>query len=465
MKTAVVLGAGVTGLSVAWKLSSAGWKVHIIDSAAQIGGVSSSFSWKGMKLDYGPHKIYSQLPVLDEILGLFKEGELNMVVKKSKIRLWGQFFRYPLSTKELLLKVGPLKAAHFGLSYAWASALSLVERKEKLDYEGYLKSRFGSAIYDSVFGPYAWKVWGNPRQLDKSLAESRIAVPSLMEMIKRLLFGEKGKEEISAAQFYYPKKGIGEIPVKMLSSSKGTRVYLNTQILRLIGKGRWISAVEFSQGKKKSIIKADCVVSTIPILSLLRLLPKVPNSIIENASRLHHRNLILLYLEVNKDRLLEDSWIFFPESNYPFNRISEQKGFSAEMVGEGKTVLCVEVTCDPNSRYWKMKDNEILSICIGGLEECGVLSKTEVDDYTVVRLENAYPVFSQNYKPALYDVLKFIESYENLFTLGRQGLFSYTGMIDCIDMGSKAATFILSSKKKANWEEVRKSFENYVTID
>jgi len=61
--------------------------------------------------------------------------------------------------------------------------------------------------------------------------------------------------------------------------------------------------------------------------------------------------------------------------------------------------------------------------------------------------------------------LKFIEQYENAFSIGRQGMFNYVGTIDCIDMGATTAAFIASGKEKTAWKAERKKFENYVTID
>src|SRR3989338_9908450 len=85
-KTAVVLGAGITGMTVAWKLSEAGYKVHVIEKTDKVGGMAGSFSYKDMVLDYGPHKVYTQLP---GILDVYKEivGEdLLRIKKKNSLR-------------------------------------------------------------------------------------------------------------------------------------------------------------------------------------------------------------------------------------------------------------------------------------------------------------------------------------------------------------------------------------------
>ena len=42
MKKIVVIGAGIAGLSVAWKLSERGYKVDVIESDTTIGGLAKS---------------------------------------------------------------------------------------------------------------------------------------------------------------------------------------------------------------------------------------------------------------------------------------------------------------------------------------------------------------------------------------------------------------------------------------
>lgn len=464
-KAAVVLGAGVTGLSAAWKLSERGWDVHIVESRPEIGGMSSCFDWKGMRLDYGPHKMYSQLPVFSEVMSLFNEEELNRIPKKSRIRLLNKFFEYPLKTQQLLVKVNPIKSSGFVMSYGMATARNMVAKKEDTNYETYMINRFGNSIYSTVFGPYAAKAWGDPKTLDKSLAESRIAVPSLLEMLKRMVIGDKGRPELSASEFHYPKKGVDEIAKKMLAKSSNVKLHLSSKVRRLKLSNMNVSSVEIESGGRTETVNADFVISTIPLKSLARLLPNVPDSVTESLNSLSLRRLMLVMIEVEKERLFTDNWMFFPESKYIFSRISEQKGFSPSMVGDGKTVLCAEVATDENSSVWKMPDEQVMSECLVGLNDCGIMSNDDVKDYKVVRMGNAYPVYSIGYKDHLYNVLRHIEGHGNIVSVGRQGMFSYTGMMDCIDMGFKTAEFVASGKPLADWVQVRTGFERYVTID
>ena len=55
IKKVVILGAGISGLSVAWELKEDGFDVEIIEIENEIGGFSGSFKANGYVFDYGPH--------------------------------------------------------------------------------------------------------------------------------------------------------------------------------------------------------------------------------------------------------------------------------------------------------------------------------------------------------------------------------------------------------------------------
>ncbi len=466
-KPYVVLGGGVAGLATAWKLAEADIPVLVLESNSMIGGMAATFKYKEYLLDYGPHKIYSQLPIFEEVKAFLKDDVVE-VKKTSKIRLCNKYLNYPFGMKDLALTLSPVVALKCGISYGTTMVLSMLRKKEDTSYEDYLVNRFGRTTYNLVFGPYAEKAWGTPTKLDKSLAASRVAIPSLIEMMKRMVFGDQGKKELSAATFFYPARGAVEMSQKMLDAleKKGNSVLLQTVPIKIETKENKIEAITIQeQGKKEKRIEVAGVVSTIPMQAFLDSFQNVPAEVKKTVNALKFRKLILLYIEANKPRLIPENWIFFPEKKYIFNRLSEQKGFSERMIPEDKTVLCVEMTFDQNDPRAKMSDKELYEIAIKQLEECGIMEEKDTLSYFTKQLKDGYPIYHCNYLHDVEKFLTYIEQYENAFSIGRQGMFNYVGTIDCIDMGATTAAFIASGKEKREWKEERKKFENYVTID
>ena len=60
MKKILILGAGITGLSTAWKLSNKGYDVTLIEKDTKVGGLAKTINFKENYFDIGPHSFFSE---------------------------------------------------------------------------------------------------------------------------------------------------------------------------------------------------------------------------------------------------------------------------------------------------------------------------------------------------------------------------------------------------------------------
>ncbi|KJS15163.1 MAG: hypothetical protein VR69_14825 [Peptococcaceae bacterium BRH_c4b] len=470
-KKAIIIGAGITGLSAGWKLSEGGYQVEIIERNDYIGGMSSTFKHKDYYLDYGPHKIFTVMDhIMEEIKGLFQDETLLSIEKRSRIRLKGKYFSYPVGLKDIFSGMGVGTGISCGLGYIRSIIRNMLTSPQDDSYEDWVVNRFGRPTYELVLGPYAQKIWGNPKELSKELAETRIAIPNLMEMLKQMLFGRKGNSPvISADVFYYPRDGFIELSERMAKKilNNGGKIELGKSIKKIESDETGaIRKLIFSDGSSESVDENDVIISTIPLSIFINSLGTLINESIKKAVlNLKNRKLILLYVVLDKQRLTEDNWLFFPERKYLFNRVFEQKGFNQNMIPEDRTVLCVEITCGADDSIWFANDDKIFAEVHTGLSEAGLVDD-KVIEYFAKRLDNAYPIYDLNYKENLHFVMNRLDVFSNLYSVGRQGCYSYAGMADCMDMGISTAKFIMEGNNKlTDWPEYRKKFYNYLVVD
>lgn len=461
MKDVVILGGGITGLSTGWKLSESGVSVRVIEKEKVVGGLSSSFVKHGFILDYGPHKFYTRLP---HILNSIKEllgNKLLCIEKKSSIRINKKYIKYPFRITELFLKINPIFAFKCGLSYFHTYVSNLFTKQNINTYEDFVISRFGTEIYNFIFKPYATKVWGNPTLLSSELAKTRIVVPNLLEVVKSIFIPTK-RRELSASVFYYPKNGIQELSDAMAERIRTNgSCELETSVCSINIKDNRPVLIEVKKHNNKKIIP-KFVVSTIPIEQLVTILkPLPPESVLQASEKLTYRSLVLYYFILKKERILADNWIFFPEKEFIFNRVSEQKGFSKFCCPENKTVICAEVTYDERNGIDKEKIKERV---IADLGKAGLVQENSIETSFSICLPNVYPTYDLNFEKNLKIILDYLNEINDFITNGRRGLFNYNNMDHCMDMGFEAANYILSAKDK-KWSDISKRFKDYVIID
>src|SRR6185436_5400898 len=75
------------------------------------------------------------------------------------------------------------------------------------------------------------------------------------------------------------------------------------------------------------------VATTIPIQYFFKSVkPDPPDDVLEASQRLRTRRLVLLYLVVQREQFCKGMLTYFPQNDFPFSRIWEQKNQSPNTV-------------------------------------------------------------------------------------------------------------------------------------
>ncbi|MBM3247387.1 FAD-dependent oxidoreductase [Candidatus Pacearchaeota archaeon] len=466
-KTAVILGAGITGLTLGWKLSK-DYKVIIIERGKDIGGTCSSFCYKGFTLDYGPHKLYPQKKEIEqEIKSLYEKDpqKLLEIKKESTIFLKENFFKYPLQIKEILTKfnifLGLKLMSNYGLNMVKQATSS---KKKEESYDDFLISKFGKSMYELVFKENAEKIWGNPKDLSSDLAKTRVASPNLIKVILDSITNKKDPS-LNAETFFYPQESIRDLSERISQKIKKNNgeIILESKLEAVKVKGKRITHLIVNSGRRKIEIKPDVFISTANLKDVLPFFD-LPNRVLESLNKLKFRGLALAYILVNKEKAMNSNWAFFPEKRFIFQRLSEQKSFSAFNQPKDKTAIIAEISIRPEIEF--MEDAEIIEKVKADLIKLDILKEENFVEGLVLRKKEVYPIYSLDYKEQLKIILDWAdENLLNFVTCGRNGLFNYNNMDHCMDMATKIAEHLKTNGTIEEMRKLRKYFESYKIVD
>lgn len=467
---AAILGAGPTGLATAWRLAKYGWEVEIFEKMNELGGHGATEKINGYDLDQGPHKLYPQVECAEPLIRHFiPPKDLLEIPKKSQIYLKGKYIPFPFGLGDLFKGLGLGTGVRCGVGYM----LGKIEKslKKSRTYTDFVIGQYGRYSNNLIFRPVAEKIWGNPDFLDIQLAKTRIVAPNLLELVKGLLFGVKNKPSLSADVFYYPRKGMRQLWENIgdeIKKLKGVihRETVPTAITYKQNQEGFTLSYQNKTDREEKEKNFDIVISTLPIHSFYPLLkPQAPDEIQECAKALQFASLRILYIVVQRLRLLSSNWVFFPESRYHFSRISEQKGFSEEMIPKDQTVLTVEIPVAREEMAKKDKET-LLKETLEQLEEVHILSKKDVILKTFETYhEKIYPIYDQKYHHNLERFLAFSDQIQGLYLNGRLGLFCYNNMDHSLEMGLSLADHITAQKSIEEWKITRNTFYDYKIVD
>ncbi len=466
----VVLGAGVGGLAAAYFLAKTGrYAVTVLEKAPVIGGLCASFDYQDFRLDYGAHKLYSVIPgVLDEIQAMMGDRLLELP-KKNRLFLRGHLVDYPLKLGNLASVLGPATFLQIGFGYALEFVRGFLQRRRPGSYEAYMIQRFGRPAYELVFGPLADKVWGDPATLHPEMARARVPASGGLEVILKLLGLKKETSETNAAAFYYPRAGFGDFPESMRQTieAQGGQVLVDIQVEGFEKTAETIRAVKAQVAGEEVVFPSDYVVSSIPLPVLSRMVfGETQPEKVQATLDLEFRHLVLVYVFVNRSLVLEDQWIFFPEREYIFSRIFEQKQMNPELAPANQTAICCDFTCDEDSLEWGSSDQVLAERAIDGLVKAGFIQSGEVFGTLVKRVRNFYPRYDLQYARKMSKVSEDLQQMGNLLLTGRIGMYNYNNSDHCVDMGRFIAEHLEQGQEpRSIWDNLETRVSQYKIVD
>ncbi len=475
-KTAIIIGAGPAGLTAAYELlKTTDIKPLIIEESPYIGGISRTAEHNGNRMDIGGHRFFSKneqvnelwkelmplqgAPSYDDIrTGTEKElsptgpnPEVDDRVfllrnRVSRIFYLRKFFDYPISLKpETFINMGLKRTMKAGFGYIH----SCISKKEETSLENFYINRFGRPLYEMFFEDYTEKLWGiNPSQISADWGAQRVKGLSLTKAVLNVItkpFKKSGKVETSLIeQFYYPKKGPGQLWETLASEIEkmGGKIIKNATVKTLEVKDNTICSVGVETSDGKTNLKADYYISTMPVKDLIEGMGDVvPEDVHSIATALPYRDFITVGLLVDKlllenktdhktlGNIVPDCWIYIQERDVKLGRLQIFNNWSPYMVKDPENTVWVglEYFCSEGDDMWNMSDEDFIEFAKDELSKIDIIKKDDVKDAVRIKVKKAYPAYFGTYKD-FPKVREYLDSINNLYCIGRNGMHRYNNM-------------------------------------
>ncbi len=453
-KEIVILGGGLAGLSAGSVLSGAGRSLMLLESEPDVGGLSKTVTYNGFRFDLGGHRFITKKKKIERFVNDLLEGDSLTVIRKSRIYMRNKSFDYPLKPSNALFGLGIATTLKAVSDYGRERARNFFSPSVNISLEDWVVSNFGRTIFNIYFKDYSEKVWGlGCDEISMEWVSQRIKGLSLGAAIKNAFFKFTGKDiDTLADEFIYPSMGIGVISDRLKAGiEEKNSVLTNTSVRQVNHEDLLVRSIIAENCKDSYDIAGREFVSSIPLTKLVQMLnPSAPDDILDAASRLKYRDLVVVTIMLDRDRVSDLTWIYLPEKDIPLGRIHEPKNWSLSMAPEGKTHLVCEYFCFKGDGIWNSSDEELRNITVHHLEKLGFIKEREVKDSCVVRVPKAYPLFEVGYREHYEKILRYLDNFKNLYIAGRNGMFRYYNMDYAMESGIDVAEQILKKKTSVN---------------
>lgn len=240
MKKIAIIGAGISGLTLAWKLKQTGHNVTVFEASSQPGGAIKSYREDGWLAEAGPNSIQDSDASVTELVESLQLGDRLLEASTEAKR------RYIVRHKRpQLVPNSPISAIKTPL-FSWKAKFGILgepfrpvlENSDTIDESlaSFVRRRLGSEFLDYAINPMVGGIYaGNPERLSVGHAFGK--VKALEDEFGSLIKGAIGRMRQRKKSGEKPHKkrvlsfpnGLSEL-TNAIANQLGPALHLNTRV-------------------------------------------------------------------------------------------------------------------------------------------------------------------------------------------------------------------------------------------
>jgi protoporphyrinogen oxidase len=263
-----VVGGGLMGITLAYRLSEAGHAVTVYERSSNLGGLATALDFEGCSVDRFYHTILSSdLSMQSLIEACELQDRLHFVATKQGFYDDGTL--YPFTTPIDFLRFPALnlfQRFRFGLQIIAASFESDWRKMEEVPVERWLKRVSGEGVWR--------KVWLPLLRAKFDTLGTEIPATYIWARLRRMLGTRKGVT--STEMMCYLEGGYYALVKAMIAvcEERGVAFCTNTPIEEILIEDGQVSGIRTPEG----VGSYDAVLSTLPSDLFARLIPDAPQA-------------------------------------------------------------------------------------------------------------------------------------------------------------------------------------------
>lgn len=456
----VIIGAGPTGLGAAYRLKELGIDDFIVlEKESFAGGLSRSYTdEEGFVWDLGGHVQFSHYKYFDDLMvkALGEEGWLNHQ-RESWVWIRDRFIPYPFQNNIRLLPKDDMWACLKGIINQYKNP----NQAKPENFREWIMQTFGEGLADIFMIPYNFKVWAfPPEMMNYKWIGERVAITDLEKVTHNILYD---KEDISWGPnntFQFPKNGgTGAIWLSVANLIGLDSFAFNKEVDRIDNQKK---IVHCGDGTAYSY---DNIINTMPLDILTTKLTADETGLAKTASGLKHSSSHIIGIGLKGkpiERLKTKCWMYFPEDNCPFYRVTVFSNYSYNNVPDINTQwsLMAEVS---ESECKPVDNSKVLEDTIQGMLNTQLIeNRDDIVSVWQMKLNYGYPTPSVERDDILQKVIPQLDR-QNIYSRGRFGGWKYevsnqdhslmqgVELVNKLELGINEITFPFPGVANAMW--------------
>lgn len=410
MPSVAIIGGGVSGLSCAATLARDGVDFCVYEKESHVGGHASTDRIGDFQFDRGPHVL---LDIPNALAELFSELDIDLIEHRCSSTLYYRtvaehFIDAPIQANIHRLTLPARIACTVDLVRSkWCGRSPVRNQRDAAE------RMLGRRLVDLFLQPYTRKRLC--RDLDEldPVALERISSPALRDTIWNIITRKPAQGGLDS-RFSYPRTGgIARLPQALASRLPRATLRTGATLAEVDVARRFATLTDGTR------VHFDALVFSLPLTVMMTLIKDVPVSVRHAARQLDYASTYLVRLGFAGELVGPRGIIRFPESDFPFYRLSFPATYARDSVPAGCDSVIAEVGHHPG-RY-RLSSGQALDRTQNALVELGIVrSAASIAVADVRNVAVSHIVSRANARRAAEHLLAWLEE-NHVYGCGKYG--------------------------------------------
>lgn len=308
-----IIGGGIMGITLAYRLSQHGFKVSIFEQGQVPGGLASYFYHNGQRMDRFYHTILSSDLSMHELIQASGVSD-RLHFTATKQAFFDDGALYPFNTFRDLMTFPPItlfQRFRLGLQIVYAQLESDWQSIDRVSVEKWLLRVSGRQVYEKVWKPLL------RAKFDTSFEE--VPATYIWSRLKRMMSTRKGVT--SKEMMCYLENGYYTLIEALIEQNqqRGVELKTNAGVEEIVIRDHRATALHLASGE---VVEFDLIVSTLPSPILADLIPEAPQAFLELLQAQKYLGVVCPLLILN--RALTPYYVInITDARIPFTAVVE----------------------------------------------------------------------------------------------------------------------------------------------
>jgi len=406
----VIIGAGISGVTVAKRLAS---MCLVLEATQVAGGLSTQYPSGDYWFDYGGHYFHFQdkEAVKDYVETFHQFKQYN---RDSKAYLLNRFIPFPVQ----------FHLSHFPKRTARAILNEILKRRdtEAVNLYDHLRGSFGATLFHLFFEPFMSKYYGyDLRLMAARMDRGSIPVPD-HDTVRQGFEGKKFTAGYNPV-FFYPQKGLRAFFDDYAREAEDN-IHFGQKVMEIDLEKKTVHT-------EGNLYHYDQLVSTMPLKNLLTCVKQ--KTWFPDPGQLTHTSTLICNVVLKKKRR-RFHWLYLPERRIPFYRAGYYPAHEYP-------VCYLEKSLPPGTNYDPRAVQEEIAFTLEELRLVETGSDIVHTDLKLIPI--SYIIFDLNWRATVPAILQTLRQHD-VYSIGRYGAWTYSSMSDDIQTALRTADEISS---------------------